>query len=519
MAGKTARPGTIGVGSALRRAREIGGISLEEASRDTRLRVEQLHALEDEDFEALGDDVYARAMLRTYAQYLGLKPGKVAAIYASHTDAPEPPSPPAKMGRLERGLAASRIRDNQKFLLIAAAVTLIVLVSVGLVSRSGAPAPAVIPSTTASAASPTEPTRHRRHDRRDRSGPGRRDRRRHAAGADHASTRRVGVVHGAGAARGDGVRRRRRARDGGRSGLRRAGVARRALDADLRARGIVVRAEIVAVGTELLLGQIANTNARWMSEQLAAVGVDVLHHQTVGDNVERVAEALSLAASRADVVLVTGGLGPTQDDLTREAIALVAGVPLVRRPELEAMLREKFRGFSGRSMPENNLQQADVPEGARAVVPERGTAPGLVVDLPGGVRLYAMAGVPLEMVEIMEGTVLPELAARTGAAIVSRVLRVTGMGESAVAEALADLFDASTNPTVAFLATGGEVKVRLTAKAATRGGSRTTHRAAGAMRSRRGSATSSSRRGTRRLEGTVLRLLASRASRSAPRSR
>ncbi len=155
MAGKTARPGTIGVGSALRRAREIGGISLEEASRDTRLRVEQLHALEDEDFEALGDDVYARAMLRTYAQYLGLKPGKVAAIYASHTDAPEPPSPPAKMGRLERGLAASRIRDNQKFLLIAAAVTLIVLVSVGLVSRSGAPAPAVIPSTTASAASPT----------------------------------------------------------------------------------------------------------------------------------------------------------------------------------------------------------------------------------------------------------------------------------------------------------------------------------------------------------------------------
>ncbi len=228
-----------------------------------------------------------------------------------------------------------------------------------------------------------------------------------------------------------------------------------------------MRAEIVAVGTELLLGQIANTNARWMSEQLAAVGVDVLHHQTVGDNVDRVAEALSLAASRADVVLVTGGLGPTQDDLTREAIALVAGVPLVRRPELEAMLREKFRGFSGGSMPENNLQQADVPEGARAVVPERGTAPGLIVDLPGGVRLYAMAGVPLEMVEIMEGTVLPELAERTGAAIVSRVLRLTGMGESAVAEALADLFDASTNPTVAFLATGGEVKVRLTAKAAT----------------------------------------------------
>jgi len=228
-----------------------------------------------------------------------------------------------------------------------------------------------------------------------------------------------------------------------------------------------VRAEIVAVGTELLLGQIANTNARWMSEELAAIGVDVLHHQVVGDNVDRVAEALALAASRADVVLVSGGLGPTQDDLTREAIARVAGVPLERHPELEAMLREKFRGFSGSAMPANNLQQADVPRGARYLTPERGTAPGLVVELAGGVTLYAMAGVPAEMVEIMERTVLPELAGRSGAAIVSRVLRVTGMGESAVAERLAELFEASTNPTVAFLATGGEVKVRLTAKGTT----------------------------------------------------
>ena len=228
-----------------------------------------------------------------------------------------------------------------------------------------------------------------------------------------------------------------------------------------------MRAEIVAVGTELLLGQIANTNARWMSEELAAIGVDVLHHQVVGDNVDRVAEALALAASRADVVLVSGGLGPTQDDLTREAIARVAGVPLERHPELEAMLREKFRGFSGSAMPANNLQQADVPRGARYLTPERGTAPGLVVELAGGVTLYAMAGVPAEMVEIMERTVLPELAGRSGAAIVSRVLRVTGMGESAVAERLADLFEASTNPTVAFLATGGEVKVRLTAKGTT----------------------------------------------------
>jgi competence/damage-inducible protein CinA-like protein len=239
------------------------------------------------------------------------------------------------------------------------------------------------------------------------------------------------------------------------------------VDADVRRREIFVRAEIVAVGTELLLGQIADTNAQWMSQHLATIGVDVLHHQAVGDNRERVVDALRLAASRSDVVVVSGGLGPTQDDLTRDAIAALAGVPLVRHPEIEDMLREKFRGFSGTAMPPNNLQQADVPDGARYIVPDRGTAPGLVVDLDGGARLYAVPGVPREMIEMMQGTILPELAARTGAAIVSRVLRVTGMGESAVAETLADLFDGSANPTVAFLATGGEVKVRLTAKAAT----------------------------------------------------
>jgi nicotinamide-nucleotide amidase len=239
------------------------------------------------------------------------------------------------------------------------------------------------------------------------------------------------------------------------------------MDADVRRREIFVRAEIVAVGTELLLGQIADTNAQWMSQQLATIGVDVLHHQAVGDNRERVVDALRLAASRSDVVLVSGGLGPTQDDLTRDAIAALAGVPLARRPEIEEMLREKFRGFSRQPMPQNNLQQADVPDGARTIVPDRGTAPGLIVDLAGGVRLYAVPGVPREMVEMMQGTILPELAERTGAAIVSRVIRLTGMGESAVAEALADLFEGSTNPTVAFLATGGEVKVRLTAKAAT----------------------------------------------------
>ena len=123
--------GTIGVGSALRRAREIRGITIDEAARDTKLRGEQLYALEGEAFDDLGDPVYARAMLRTYAQYLGLKPERVLSVYAKHAEEVEPPPPPGKLGRVERGLAASRIRDNQKFLLIAAAVVLVALIGGG----------------------------------------------------------------------------------------------------------------------------------------------------------------------------------------------------------------------------------------------------------------------------------------------------------------------------------------------------------------------------------------------------
>jgi competence/damage-inducible protein CinA-like protein len=229
-----------------------------------------------------------------------------------------------------------------------------------------------------------------------------------------------------------------------------------------------VRAEIVAVGTELLLGQIADTNAQWMSEQLAAIGVDVPYHQAVGDNLDRIVDTLRLAASRADVVLVSGGLGPTEDDITRDAIAVLSGRPLVFHDELETMLREKFtRWSSAGSMPESNLRQAYVPEGAAWIVPDRGTAPGLIVDLPRDVRLYAVPGVPDEMREMLVGTILPALREHAGGAIVSRILRVAGLGESAVAERLTDLFAASANPSVAYLASMGEVKIRLTAKAAT----------------------------------------------------
>jgi competence/damage-inducible protein CinA-like protein len=231
---------------------------------------------------------------------------------------------------------------------------------------------------------------------------------------------------------------------------------------------VSVRAEIVGVGTELLLGQIANTNARWISERLATVGVDVLHHQAVGDNIPRIIEALEVAVGRADVVLVTGGLGPTEDDLTRDAIVELLGLPMVRHPEIEDLLREKFAGYGRGDMPRSNLRQADVPQGVRTITPIRGTAPGLIADLPDGKRIYAVPGVPVEMQEMIDQTILPELAALAGpATIVSRTLRSASVGESRVAERLRDLFEASANPSVAYLASSSEVKVRLTAKAGT----------------------------------------------------
>lgn len=227
-----------------------------------------------------------------------------------------------------------------------------------------------------------------------------------------------------------------------------------------------MRAEIVGVGTELLLGQIANTNARWMSNALAEIGVDVLYHQVVGDNMDRIVDVLTLAADRSDVLLVTGGLGPTQDDITRDALARFMGVGMERHTAIETFLRERFADFGRGEMPRNNLRQADVPQGARYLMPELGSAPGLIAERADGTRIYAMPGVPAEMMEMMQGAILPELVRLAGSgAVCSRVLRCAGIGESRVAEIVADLFEASANPSVAYLASAGEVKIRLTAKA------------------------------------------------------
>jgi nicotinamide-nucleotide amidase len=230
-----------------------------------------------------------------------------------------------------------------------------------------------------------------------------------------------------------------------------------------------LRCEIIGVGTELLLGQIVNTNAAWIGERLAMVGWDCLRHTVVGDNEERIATAIREALERADAAIVTGGLGPTQDDVTREAIAAVAGVPLVRQPGIEQWLRERFAQVGRLRMAEMNLRQADVPEGARTIDNPVGTAPGLIVEVKGK-PVYAVPGVPREMQGMIERVVLPDLAARAGEgrAIVSRTLRTAGIGESLLAERLTPLWESVSNVTMAYLASAGEVRVRLTAVGASR---------------------------------------------------
>jgi nicotinamide-nucleotide amidase len=231
-----------------------------------------------------------------------------------------------------------------------------------------------------------------------------------------------------------------------------------------------VIAEIVAVGTELLLGDIVNGNAAWLGRELADLGIDVPLTTAVGDNIGRVAAAVGQACERADVVLVTGGLGPTQDDLTREALAELIGVPLVRDVELEAALRARYVAAGRGDFPPNNLRMTDRPQGASALPNPAGTAPGLRMQIDRAI-VYALPGVPREMQEIFTAWIRPELAelAGPGQVLLSRRLHTVGVWESQVSQALAEL-DASLavvgNPTIAYLATEGQTRVRITAKAA-----------------------------------------------------
>jgi nicotinamide-nucleotide amidase len=230
-----------------------------------------------------------------------------------------------------------------------------------------------------------------------------------------------------------------------------------------------MRCEVIAIGTELLLGQIVDSNSAWIGEQLALAGIDSHFQTRVGDNLERIVGAIRLALGRSEAVILCGGLGPTHDDITREAIAQVMDVPLRRDERLAERIRELFRARN-RPMAENNLHQADVPEGATVIPQMPGTAPGLVCPV-GAQVIYAVPGVPFEMRDMISGTVLPDLQRRAGltAVIQSRTLRTWGLPESGLAELLAGRIaelDRLGNPTLAFLASGIEgIKVRITVKA------------------------------------------------------
>ncbi|WP_436795515.1 competence/damage-inducible protein A [Actinospongicola halichondriae] len=229
-----------------------------------------------------------------------------------------------------------------------------------------------------------------------------------------------------------------------------------------------MRCEVVAIGTELLLGTVVDSNSAWIGGQLALSGVDCLRSVRVGDNHDRMVACIRESLDRADAVICCGGLGPTQDDVTREAIAEIMGVDLVRDDVVADAIRKMFSS-RGRRMPDNNLRQADVPAGATVIHQTRGTAPGLICPI-GDKVIYAVPGVPHEMKDMVERAVLPDLRTRAGepATIVSRTLRTWGESESGLAERLDDHLrdlDDRGDVTLAFNASGIEgLRLRITAK-------------------------------------------------------
>lgn len=224
-----------------------------------------------------------------------------------------------------------------------------------------------------------------------------------------------------------------------------------------------LNAEIIAVGTELLMGQITNTNARYLSERLAGLGISVLYHTVVGDNAERLRCAAEQAKRRCDIVIFTGGLGPTDDDLTKETVASVWNKTLeLHAPSLEAM-KAYVKGWD-REMPKNNIKQAYLPAGGEVIPNHNGTAPGCIIE-DGGKTAVLLPGPPSEMKPMFDETVIPYLRGKTEASLYSRVLRLFGIGESAAALKIDGLIKNQTNPTIAPYAKEGEVTFRITALA------------------------------------------------------
>ena len=222
-------------------------------------------------------------------------------------------------------------------------------------------------------------------------------------------------------------------------------------------------AEILSVGTELLMGQIANTDAQFISRRLGELGVTIYRHSTVGDNPARVREALQEALSRSDMVITTGGLGPTEDDLTKEMVAEYFGLEMeLHQPSLDAL--KAFMERFGKKMTPNNLKQAYFPRGCTVMPNACGTAPGCIVE-QGGKTVAVLPGPPMELMDMFDRQLAPYLQARSGQVIRSRFLKIFGLGESNVETLLSDLFH-SGNPTLALYCGPGEVTARITARAA-----------------------------------------------------
>jgi nicotinamide-nucleotide amidase len=223
-------------------------------------------------------------------------------------------------------------------------------------------------------------------------------------------------------------------------------------------------AEIITIGTEILLGEIVDTNAQYIARKLRDAGIDLYRKTTVGDNAQRIAQAIRQAMERSQIVLTTGGLGPTVDDPTREAVALAMGTVTEFRPELWEQIQARFQRF-GRQPTQNNRRQAYIPKGARAVENPVGTAPAFIIERNDS-AVIALPGVPREMEYLLENAILPYLRQRyelTGI-IKARVLHTSGAGESQIDDLISDL-ETLSNPTIGLAAHSGQVDVRITAKA------------------------------------------------------
>ena len=227
-----------------------------------------------------------------------------------------------------------------------------------------------------------------------------------------------------------------------------------------------MKAEVIAIGSELLLGQIIDTNSSYIAKRLAESGIELAQTATVGDDLQRMKEVIREAINRSQIVITTGGIGPTEDDLTREAIAEVTEHPLIFQPHLMEQIENLFktRGFR---MAENNRKQAYVPEGAIAIENPKGTAPGFIVETSGG-TIISIPGVPSEMEYLMENRVIPYIRKRFDIrhqVIQYKVLRACGLGESAIGLQIKDLMKESKNPSIGTLASIGDIRIRITAKA------------------------------------------------------